>query len=119
MPVNGRAGGGGIERPPRANPVVVAAGAGLLWGAFAYSVLWEGTPFAVDRRFVGSVLGTIVLLPARIVLWIVREGELLAGRTFELSRTTWILGVGSAAAGAVVVVVGILAIRGLARLTPR
>jgi hypothetical protein len=89
----------GLEAPPRIRATSVAAGAGLLWGAFSYSVLWDGIPFVVERPFVESVRGTLVLLPARIVLWGVHAAEQIAGRTFELSRSTWMLGVATAAAG--------------------
>jgi hypothetical protein len=113
------AGPTGIEQPPRPHPAWVAAGVGLLWGAFAYSVLWEGTPFAVDRRFVESVRGTLVLLPARIALWGVHAAELLAGRTFELSRSTWILAIAAAAAGLATVLLVVTAVRALVRLARR
>jgi hypothetical protein len=109
----------GLERPPRLGPTGVAAGVGLLWGAFSYSVLWEGTPFAVDRAFVVSVRGTLLLLPARIVLWGVHLAEELAARTFELSRSTWVLGVAAGAAGLAIGLVIGLALRGAASLVRR
>jgi hypothetical protein len=90
-------------------PTPIAAGLGVLWGAFSYSVLWEGTPFAVDRAFVRSFRGTLVLLPARILLWAVHLAEELAGRPFELSRSTWILAAGASAAGLVIgLLIGLL-----------
>jgi hypothetical protein len=100
-------------------PTSIAAGVGVLWGAFSYSVLWEGTPFAVDRAFVSSVPGTLVLLPARILLWAVHLAEELAGRPFELSRSTWILAVGAAAAGLAIGLLIGLAIGAAARLARR
>jgi hypothetical protein len=109
----------GLERPPRVRPTTVAAGIGLLWGAFSYSVLWEGTPIAADRAFVTSARGTLVLLPARIVLWGVHLAEELAGRVFELSRSTWIFGVAAAAIGLVLGMLIGLAVRGAARLVRR
>lgn len=108
-----------VERRPRANPAVVGAGAGLLWGAFCYSVLWEGTPFNVDRPFVESVLGTLLLLPARLVLWAIHAAELLAGRTFQLADSTWIFGVASCVAGLGLGVLIVLAVRGAAVLIRR
>jgi hypothetical protein len=95
----------GLDGPPRIRPVAVTAGAGLLWGAFSYSVLWDGSPFPVDRPFVESVAGTLILLPARIVLWAVHAGEEIAGHTFDLSRSTWMFGLAAASAG---VVLGVL-----------
>jgi hypothetical protein len=108
-----------VERPPRMHPAIVAAGAGLLWGAFCYSVLWEGTPFEVDRRFFESVVGTLLLLPARLVLWAVHALELLGGRTFDLSRATWVFAVASGATGLVLGVLIVLAVRGAATLVRR
>lgn len=109
----------GIEQPPRMRPATIGAGAGLLWGAFCYSVLWEGTPFAVDLRFVESVGGTLLLLPARLVLWAVRTLELVTGRTFDLSASTWILGVATAAAGLLTGLLIVLAVRGAVSLVRR
>jgi hypothetical protein len=108
-----------VERPPRINPAVVGAGAGVLWGAFCYSVLWEGTPFAVDRPFVESVPGTLLLLPARLVLWAIHAAELLAGRTFLLADATWIFGLGACVAGLMLGVLIVLAARGVAVLLRR
>jgi hypothetical protein len=109
----------GIERPPRMRPATIGAGVGLLWGAFCYSVLWEGSPFAVDLRFVESVGGTLLLLPARLVLWAIRGVEVVTGRTFDLSASTWLLGVATAAAGLLTGVLIVLAVRGAASLVRR
>jgi hypothetical protein len=108
-----------VECPPRLDPAIVGAGAGLLWGAFCYSVLWEGTPFAVDRPFVESVPGTLLLLPARLVLWAIRAAEVLAGRTFVLADATWIFGVGACLAGVALGVLIVLAARGAGVLLRR
>ena len=100
------------ERTPRrTSALAAAAGAGALWGAMCYSILWEGTPFLVDRRFVESIRGTIVLLPARIALWGVHLAERIAGRTFELADTTWVLAAAVVAAGVVVCVAGVAVVR--------
>jgi hypothetical protein len=112
-------GGMSVGPRPRANPAIVGAGAGLLWGAFCYSVLWEGTPFGVDRPFVESVLGTLLLLPARVVLWAIHAAELLAGRPFQLADSTWMFGVASCVAGLGLGVLIVLAIRGAAVLVRR
>jgi hypothetical protein len=100
-------------------PETLGAGAGLLWGVFCYSVLWEGTPFAVDRRFVESVGGTLLLLPARLVLWGVRAAEVTADRTFDLSTSSWILGLATAIVGLLTGVLIVFAARGAASLVRR
>jgi hypothetical protein len=114
-----RTGGMSVGRPPRPNPAIVGAGAGVLWGAFCYSVLWEGTPFTVDRPFVESAQGTLLLLPARLVLWGIHAAELLAGRSFQLADATWIFAVGSCAAGLALGVLAVFAARGVAVLLRR
>jgi hypothetical protein len=119
VPMDERPPPAGIEQPPRMRPETIGAGAGMLWGAFCYSVLWEGTPFGVDLRFVESVGGTLLLLPARLVLWAVRAAEILTGRTFDLSSSTWILGVATAAVGLSTGVLVVLAVRGAASLLRR
>jgi len=88
---------------PRTSGVAVAVGIGGLWGVLCYSILWEGSPVAVDRAFVQSVVGTLALLPARLVLWAIRWIELLADRTFDFSRNhLWIAFVTSAVGAAIV-----------------
>lgn len=78
---------------------------GALWGLGGYLALWGYTPFTVHRSFVVSVLGTIVLLPIRVVLWGIRLVEGWAGRPFEFaSRNAWI-GLAAAAAGAAIALV--------------
>lgn len=109
----------GIAPPPRMRPETIGAAAGLLWGAFCFSVLWEGTPFAVDLRFVESVGGSLLLLPARLVLWGVRAAETATGRTFELADSTWILGAATAVTGLSIGVLAVVAVRGAASLAHR
>lgn len=73
-----------------------------MWGFLGYTVLWEGQPFAVTRVFVSSVLGVVLLLPVRIVIWGIRAAEELAGRTFDLSSNNlWIAFVASALGAAI------------------
>jgi hypothetical protein len=91
-------------RPARTSALAIAAGGGALWGALCYSILWDGTPFLVDRRFVESVRGTLTLLPARIALWGVHLAEAIAGHAFDLSRSTWILAAAVVVAGMAVCV---------------
>ncbi len=84
----------------RASPLLIALAFGGLWGALGYAILWEGVPFEVHRPFVQSARGTIVLLPARAVLWAIHAAEGVAGRPFELSSTHGWIGVTAAALGA-------------------
>lgn len=103
------------DEHPRASPITAAAAIGALWGLFGYSVLWEGRPFVVDRRFVTSVPGTLVLLPVRAVLWGIRLAETVAGRAFESSANTWWIGALAALVGAALVSGGVLGARRIAR----
>jgi hypothetical protein len=100
---------------PRASGVAIATGIGGVWGAVCYSILWEGSPVAVDRRFVQSAPGTLMLLPARIVLWAIRRVELLAGRTFDFSSNHLWIGLLTSVVGAALAVGGYLLGRMLIR----
>ena len=55
---------------PRASGLATMAGIGAVWGFFGYTVLWQGVPFGVNRRFVESVVGTLVLFPVRTVTFL-------------------------------------------------
>ena len=90
------------DAPAGISPLGVAFGAGLVWGLLGYSILWEGTPFVVQRPFVQSVLGTIVLLPIRTVLWAIHLAERVAGRPFDFSQNHWWIGVLAGAVGAAI-----------------
>ena len=94
---------------------LVAVGLGALWGAMGYSVLWDGTPFVVDRAFVESALGTLALLPARLVLWAIRGFELALDRTFNFADNHVWIGFVSAAVGALLALVLFLAVRAAVR----
>lgn len=87
----------------RAPPLLIALALGALWGALGYAILWEGVPFEVHRPFVQSARGTILLLPARSVLWAIHAAEGVAGRPFELSSTHGWIGATAAALGAAAV----------------
>jgi hypothetical protein len=100
---------------PRISGVAVVAGIGVLWGALCYSVLWEGTPFAVDRAFVEGAAGTLALLPARLVLWAIRWVELATGRTFDLADNHLWIGFVASGVGAAIAVVVFLAVRAIVR----
>lgn len=75
-------------------------GLGAAWGLLGYGVLWEGTPFEVQRPFVESAIGTLVLLPVRIVIWGIHLAEVLAGRSFDLSQNHWWIALAASAIGA-------------------
>jgi hypothetical protein len=109
-------GGRGLrdEYPPRAG-AAWALGVGALWGALGYSVLWEGAPFEVDRAFVDSAAGTLVLLPVRLVIWAIRWVELLTDRTFDLADTHLWIGAAASAVGALLAVTVFLGARALSR----
>ena len=103
------------DRPPRISLVAAAGAAGSVWGLLCYSILWEGVPVEVQRVFVESVVGTIALLPTRLVLWAIHLAETVAGRTFELSANHGWIGVAAAVVGALLAAGVALAVRSLAR----
>ena len=103
------------ERPPRITATGLAIGVGAAWGLLGYSILWEGTPVTVDRPFVQSLVGTLVLLPARAVLWGIRAAEELAHRTFDLSQNHGWIAPAAGAIGAAIVVAGTWTVRSLVR----
>jgi hypothetical protein len=109
-------GGSGLrDETHRVPGVAIVGGIGALWGALCYSVLWEGTPFAVDRAFVESVFGTLVLLPVRIVLWAIRWAELASDRTFDLADNHLWIGFVASTLGAAIAALAFLAVRTIAR----
>lgn len=93
----------------------VAAGLGALWGLVSYSILWEGMPAQVDRAFVESPGGTLVLLPSRIAIWSIAVAEAAAGRSFDLSRTFDWIAPFATAIGAGLMLAGYLAVRTITR----
>jgi len=92
-----------------------AVGVGALWGVLGYSVLWEGTPYEVDRAFVDGAPGTLVLLPVRLVLWAIRWVELLTDRTFDLADNHLWIGMVAGAVGALLALTVFLGARTLWR----
>jgi hypothetical protein len=96
---------------PALTGIGFAVGFGGVWGLMGYTVLWQGSPFSVDRRFVGSIVGTLVLLPVRLVLWGIRAAEALTGRTFDLADANRWIGVVASALGAAIAVGAFLAVR--------
>lgn len=75
---------------------------GALWGLAGYGVLWEGAPVTVSRPFVESALGTLLLLPPRLVIWAILGAERLAGRTFDLADSHAWIAPAAAVIGAIV-----------------
>lgn len=100
---------------PRVHPIMAAIAAGALWGALGYAVLWGLSPIVVGRRFVVSVVGTLLFLPVRLVLWGIRALEAAAGRPFELADTNWWIGAAAAVIGALIAMAAALALRPVVR----
>jgi hypothetical protein len=104
---------------PRASRAAAMAAIGAVWGFLGYTVLWQGVPFGVDRRFVESVVGTLVLFPVRTVLWGVHIGERLAGRSFDFADNNWWIGAAAALIGGAIAAMGFVAVRTAARALGR
>jgi hypothetical protein len=99
--VDDRTDGSGLRDDyPRITALGAVTGLGAAWGLLGYAVLWEGTPFQVQRPFVTSVIGTLVLLPARVVIWGIHLAETIAGRSFDLSQNHWWIALAACAIGA-------------------
>jgi hypothetical protein len=97
-----------------------AAGLGGLWGLACYVVLWGYTPVVIHRSFVVGIVGTVLLLPVRLVLWGIRfVEERVAGHTFDFSANHGWIGVASAAVGAAIVLAAIWIGRSLVRRAAR
>ena len=93
--------------------VAASAGLGGFWGLVGYTILWEGEPVQVNRAFVESAAGTLVLLPVRLVIWSIHLAEELAGRTFDLSRSYLWIGFVASIIGAALAVTAILLARAI------
>jgi hypothetical protein len=104
---------------PRPSGIGAAVAVGGLWGVLCYSVLWEGTPFEVDRAFVQSVPGSLALLPARLVLWAIRGIEVALGRTFDLADNHLWIGLTTSIVGAVLALAVFLTARAVVRRSRR
>lgn len=100
---------------PRVHPIMAAMAAGALWGGLGYAVLWGWSPIVASRRFVVSVIGIVVFLPVRLVLWGLRAAEAIAGHPFEFAHSNWWIGVAAAAAGAATAVLATAAVRAALR----
>jgi hypothetical protein len=88
---------------------LVASGlalAGAIWGAVAYQILWGNTSIVVTRSFVDTPLGLLALFPVRIVLFGIHLAEdLLVHHAVDFSRNHAWIGLTSALAGSLVMVV--------------
>ena len=104
---------------PRVSGLAASAATGALWGFLGYNVLWQGVPFGVNRRFVESVAGTLVLLPVRTVLWGVHLGERMADRPFDFADDNWWIGVAAALVGGAIGFLAFVAIRSVMRALRR
>jgi hypothetical protein len=93
----------------------VSAFAGAVWGLGGYALLWGHTPLVVHRPFVESVGGTLLLLPVRVVLWVIHGLERAAGAPFDFAANNWWIGLSAAVVGAAVIVVLISVVRWSAR----
>ncbi|MGH2710606.1 MAG: hypothetical protein ACRDH9_05315 [Actinomycetota bacterium] len=96
---------------PRRRPLLIAAVVGSVWGLFAYVILWGFTPIVVQRAFVVGPVGTALLLPIRLVLWLIHTAEKAAGRPFELSENHWWIGIVSGLAGSAIVLAAVIVFR--------
>jgi ABC-type Co2+ transport system permease subunit len=93
------------------SPVLAAGAIGAAWGFAGYVLLWGYTPIVVDRPFVVSLIGTIVLLPIRLVLLTIRAIERASGGPFDFSANNWWIGVTAAFVGAAIATVAAWTIR--------
>jgi hypothetical protein len=102
--------------PRRTSRPAVAAVAGAVWGLAGYALLWGYTPIVIQRPFVVSIPGTMLLLPVRIVLWGIRLVEdHIAAAPFDFSRNHGWIGALAGAVGAALVVVAFLTVRAALR----
>ena len=79
--------------------LVVVAGAA--WGFGAYLALWGYTPIVVTERYVDSLPGLLLLLPARVVLETIHLVEQrIVHHPFDFSANNAWIGYAAAAVGA-------------------
>jgi hypothetical protein len=84
--------------------LVVVAGAA--WGLASYLVLWGYTPIVVTERFVESVPGLLLLLPARAVLESIHFVEQrMVHHPFDFSAQNSWIGYVSALTGAAILAI--------------
>jgi hypothetical protein len=94
--------------------------AGAAWGLASYLVLWGYTPLVVTERFVESVPGLLLLLPARAVLESIHFVEQrVVHHPFDFSTHNGWIGYVSAMAGAAILAVCWAVLTAPARLRAR
>jgi hypothetical protein len=80
--------------------------AGAAWGLASYLVLWGYTPIVVTERFVESLPGLLLLLPARAVLESIHFVEQrIVHHPFDFSSHNGWIGYVSAMTGAAILAV--------------
>ena len=94
--------------------------AGAAWGFGAYLVLWGFTPIVVTERYVDSVPGLLLLLPARLVLESIHLIEQrVVHRPFDFSANNAWIGYAAAAVGAAALTLARVILTAPARLFAR
>ena len=98
--------------------LVVVAGAA--WGLVSYLVLWGYTPIVVTERFVESLPGLLLLLPARAVLESIHVIEQrIVHHPFDFSTNNGWIGYVSALAGAAILATAWAVLSAPARMRAR
>jgi hypothetical protein len=93
---------------------------GAAWGLASYLVLWGYTPIVVTERFVESVPGLLLLLPARAVLESIHFVEQrIVHHPFDFSSHNSWIGWVSAMTGAAILVLGWTVVSTPARMRAR
>jgi hypothetical protein len=98
--------------------LVVVAGAA--WGFGAYLALWGYTPIVVTERYVDSLPGLLLLLPARLVLETIHLVEQrIVHHPFDFSANNAWIGYAAAAVGAATLMLARAIVTAPARLLAR
>jgi hypothetical protein len=93
---------------------------GAAWGLASYLVLWGYTPIVVTERFVESVPGLLLLLPARVVLESIHFVEQrIVHHPFDFSTHNSWIGYVSAMTGAAILAVAWVLVTTPARMRAR
>lgn len=93
---------------------------GAAWGLASYLVLWGDTPIVVTERFVESLPGTLLLLPARAVLESIHFVEQrIVHHPFDFSTHNSWIGYVSAITGAAILALAWAVVSAPARMRAR
>ena len=93
---------------------------GAVWGLASYLVLWGDTPIVVTERFVESVPGLLLLLPARAVLESIHfVEERIVHHPFDFSTHNAWIGYVSAMTGAAMLAIVWAVVSAPARMRAR